>query len=231
MRKTIIIILTLLAASGSSIGTYLWQSQRVGSLQNQHAALERNVSDLQKQYALAMSAAEVSTAGWKKFCDQFLPFCFQYPSEWALTESPLKFTDDNREYASITNPAKTAQISYANPLVKDGGSLSVRIVKVNQITVGNTKVSVIGIIPVSSGVYQPSYIILGGDQALAITPSDKAIILNGSINARFEIGKHDAIFFSGGSTKKITSYDQAKAWFNSIDGKTVAKILESFSVQ
>jgi len=231
MRKIIIVILTMVVSAGAILGVYDWQNKDVKNLEGQQQVLTSKVINLQKHYTSAKDAAEVSMAGWKKFCDQFLPFCFSYPSQWTVLESPLKFPGDDREYATISSPDKTLQINYVNPLIKDGGSGSVHIIKASHITVGDTSLSILGAIPVSSGIYGASYVVFGGDQALSLAPSDKAVLLGGSVNPRFTVGKYDSILLTGYSTQKMTSYAQAKAWFDSVDGKTIAKILESFSMQ
>jgi len=195
----------------------------------QQSSLAQQVKNLQDRYTAAQSAAIITTNSWKKYCDQFWPFCFSYPDGWKLTDSSFDINGDTRTYVSLTSPDKTLGVDYVNPLIKDGGSLSAHIVKVERITVDNTKLAVLGIIPVSSGTFQPSYVVLDGDQALSATPSNDALLLFGSINPRFTIGQYDAILLSGHPTTKITSYAQAQAWFDSIGGKTVLKIIESYS--
>lgn len=229
MRKVLAIIIAIVVAAGATSGVYIWQNKRVDNLNTQQAALRQKVSSLQNQYATAEAAANVSTANWKKYCDQFAPFCFNYPSNWNLTDNPLNLSGDQRDFATITNPGKTIQLDYANPLIKDGGSLSARVVKASSVTIDGTSVALLGIIPVSSVNFQPSYILLGNDQAHNYTPGSDAVLVYGSINPRFTIGKYDAISFYGYPTGKMTSYAQAQAWFESVDGKTVAKILESYA--
>ena len=231
MRKIITVLIAIVIVAGATFGVYEWQNKNTDNLRKQQTTLKQKVSSLQSQYAAAKAAANVSTAGWKKFCDQFAPLCFSYPSQWVVTDSSLKLPGDNREFASVANPGKTIQISYDNPLIKDGGSLSAHIVKASYITINGTKLAILGIIPVSSGVYSPSYITLDTSQALNATPSNKVLLLDGSINPRFTVGQYDAILFTGGPTKKITSYAQAQAWFDSIDGSTTLRVLESLSAQ
>lgn len=231
MRKIIITIIAIIITVGAASGVYVWQHKKVHDLQKQQTVLSQGVSSLQGEYSTAKAAAIISTTGWKQFCDQFSPFCFSYPANWVLHDSPFRMPGDNRDAATVTNPAKTINIDYANPLIKDGGSFSARIVKVNKFSVDGTEVAILGIIPVSSGIYSPMYITLNTDQALSATPSDKTVLVSGSINARFDIGMHDAILFTGGPTTNISSYAQAKAWFDSVDGNTTLKVLESFSAQ
>jgi hypothetical protein len=231
MRKVIIVLIAIIVAAGATFGVYEWQNKKVDNLQEQQTALKQKVSSLQSQYAAAQAADSVSTANWKKYSDPYYPFSFDYPSQWKLTNNSLNVAGDKRAYASLTDPNKTMQVSYTNPLIKDGGSLSARVVKAYHITVDNTKLAVLGIIPVSSGEYQPSYVILGGSQALSITPNNNAVLLYGSINPRFNVGTYDAILFTGGPTKNSTSYAQAQAWFDSVNGNTVLKVLESLSAQ
>jgi hypothetical protein len=231
MRRIIIVLIAIVIVAGGTSGVYEWQIKNTNNLRKQQTALKQKVSSLQSQYAAAKAVANISTSGWKQFCDQFAPLCFSYPSQWVVTDSSLKLPGDNREFASVTNPNKTIQINYDNPLFKDGGSLSVRIIKVSHTTVNGTKLAVLGIIPVSSGVYSPSYIVLDSNQALSVTPSDSTLLLNGSINPRFTVGQYHSILFTGSPTRKITSYAQAQAWFDSIDGNTTLKILESLTSQ
>jgi len=231
MRKVIIVLISIVIVAGATFWVYEWQNKNTANLRKQQTTLKQKVSSLQSQYVEAKAAANVSTSGWKKFCDHFAPLCFSYPSQWVVTDSSLKLPGDNREFASVTDANKTIQISYDNPLIKDGGSLSVRIVKVSYITVDGTRLAVLGIIPVSSGVYSPSYIILDGSQALNATPNNSALLLNGSINPRFTVGQYNSILFTGGPARKITSYAQAQAWFDSTDGNTTLKVLESLTSQ
>ncbi len=229
MRKVLAIIIPIVVAAGATSGVYIWQSKRVDNLNTQQVTLKRKVSNLQNQYAAVAAAANVPTANWKKYCDQFTPFCFNYPGNWNLTDNPLNLSGDQRDFATITNPSKTIQLNYANPLIKDGGSLSARVVKASTVTIDGTSVALLGIIPVSSVNYQPSYMLLSNDQAQSYTPGSDAVLVYGSINPRFTIGKYDAISFYGYPTTKITSFAQAQSWFDSVNGKTVAQILESYT--
>jgi hypothetical protein len=230
MKKGILLIIAVIVlCPAGSVGVYEWQNANISSLQTKHSALVQRVSRLKQQYASTTAAANISTTTWKRYCDQFTPFCFNYPNNWTLTDNPLNLSGDQRDFATITNPSKTIQLSYANPLIKDGGSLSARIVKASHVTIDGTAVALLGIVPVSSVTFQPSYMLLGSDQALGYTPGNNALLVYGSINPRFDVGKYQAISFYGYPTTKITSYAQAQAWFNSIDGKTVAKILESYA--
>ncbi len=229
MKKGIfLLIFTIILTCAGSVGTYEWQQAKVNNLQTKHTDLVQQVSRLKQNYASAVASGNISTATWKKYCDQFTPFCFNYPSNWDLADNPLNLSGDQRDFATITNPSKTIQLSYANPLIKDGGSLSARVVKASHVTIDGTSVALLGIIPVSSVTFQPSYMLLGNDQALGYTPGNNALLVYGSINPRFDVGQYQAISFYGYPTTKITSYAQAQAWFDSIDGKTVAKILESY---
>jgi hypothetical protein len=232
MRRMIITsTLAVVFIVGSGLGMYIWQNHRIAALVQQRSSLTQQVQSLNSQYTAAQTAANISTSSWKKFCDQFAPLCFSYPSTWTLTASPLVLPGDDREFATLTDPKKTIQVNYDNPLIKDGGSLSARIVKANHMTVSGTKLAVLGIIPVSSGTFQPTYVVLDSDQALSATPGNDALLLFGSINPRFTVGKYDAILLNGYPLTKITSYAQAQAWFDSIDGKTVLKVIESYSGQ
>lgn len=229
MKRILISTFSLIVIAGAGVGTYIWQNQRMATLTRQHTADVQRVNQLQSQYAAATAAAVVHTNTWKQFCDQFTPFCFMYPNQWIPADNSLNLPNDKRESVTVTNPTKTLRIVYINPLIKDGGSLSARIITTNNMTVNNVRLAILGIIPVSSGVYQPSYIVLNTDQALNAKPGNDALLLNGSINPRFTVGQYDAISLIGYPTTKITSMAQAKAWFDSIDGKTVLKIIESYA--
>jgi hypothetical protein len=230
MKKTGIVASALVAVIvGTLVGVYFWQNRTLTSLARQHALLKQQVETLQSQYIAAQVAADISTSSWKTYCDQFTPFCFNYPGSWTLTDGSLNLPGDQRDFVSLVNPDKAVHITYANPLVKDGGSLSARIVKADYITVDTVKVAVLGIIPVSSGIYQPGYIMLNNQWAIDNKPGNDAVLVSGSINPRFDIGAYHAIQLYGYPTAKMTSFAQAAAWFDSIDGKTVAKILESYA--
>ncbi len=221
---TIFISLVVIAVAVS--GVYVWQNHNVKYLKQQNVSLGQKVKDLQGQYNNAETAINISTSTWKKYCDSLSSVCMNYPSQWILTGGLAdSYPMVN---ATLKNPGKTLQINYTDPMVKDGGGLSVHIVSLNNLTIGNSKITVVGSIPVSSVNFEPTYFVLN-ESFVPQNATPGKISLIYAINPTFSAGSYpaDSISMSGGPTTKITSLAQAQAWFNSINGKTMLKIMKS----
>lgn len=232
MRKTIVIPLSIVvAALVVACGLYIWQNGQAGSLEGGKLALQKQVDDLEVQYAAAQAAGTIKTDSWKQYCDPFIDFCFKYPADWTLNESANDFGGgDKRAWATLTNVGKTVWIMYDSPLIKDGGLGSAHIVEVSDKDVAGSKLKIIGLYPVSSGGYSPRYDILSSSQFTdGLIPGKIGFQV---FNARFDVGKHDSIRLSGSySGTPFTASGQAEAWFSSIEGKTVKAVLASFSAK
>lgn len=232
MRKTLIIPVTIVVIAIALVsGLYVQQNSTANSAKHEQKALQKQVADLQAQYAVAQAAGTIKMDSWKQYCDPFIGFCFKYPGDWTLNEATSDFGGgDKRAGATLTNPGKTVWIMYDSPLNKDGGLGSAHIVEVSDKDVAGSKLKIIGLYPVSSGGYSPGYDILNSGQLTdGLVPGKIGFRV---YNARFDVGKHDAIRLSGSySGTPFATSGQAKAWFNSIEGKTVKAVLASFGAK
>jgi len=94
------------------------------------------------------------------------------------------------------------------------------------LNVNQTKLKIVGSYPVASGTYPPEYYILNPSDFTDRLVPDKIGL--GIINPRFDIENHDSIMLRGQYIgRALTTQAQAKAWFESVEGKTVLKILQS----
>jgi hypothetical protein len=230
MKKVVLAICIVILGIAGGATLYISQKHQSDSLLAQKTVLQNQLTVAQAKYDSIKQAGKIKTDSWKQYCDSFAPFCLKYPSDWKLEANPLYFTDDQRMYATITNPGKTVTVSYVNPLVKDGSYGSAHIVNVSEMTVGNQKLKLIGSYPVSSGTYSPHYIVVNQNSLAGGTPG---AIGHDQSSSLFGVGKYTDISLSGyySGSNKITSQAQAEAWFSSIDGKTVQAIFESFNTK
>jgi hypothetical protein len=230
MKKILLpALISLILTAIAVYGIFVWRNTAVRNSQNQHSSLQQSVNKLQTELADAKAASNISTANWKEYCDSLSKVCMSYPSDWTLQGGqPDSYPMIN---ATLTSASKSMKINYIDPMVKDGDAMSMHIVSLNNMTVGSSKVTIVGAIPVSSGSYTPVYYVLdSSDITSSMTPGKVALIF--AANPFFTEGTPplNSITMTG-SPKSFTSYAQAQAWFNSIDGKTMLNVFESLSKQ
>ncbi len=232
MRKTVTlgsVIIIFIAIAGSGF-VYMQQDKQYKALMQQKASVGTELQKLRTQYASAQAASKISTDSWKKYCSPKSPVCFSYPAAWTLEGGEVG--ESGYVSAVVTDPEKTTTISFADPLIKDGGTQSAHIVSVSDITIASQKIKLVGSYPVASGDYEPSYIALA-DAGLAqkLTAGKLGLAI---VNGRFDISGqypnvHLSAFYSGKSV--LITKGQADAWFESTDGRTARKIMESLSAR
>lgn len=227
MKKILPALISLIVAAGAVYGVYAWGSSAVTSDNKQHALLEQTVTKLQTQLAASKTAQNISTSGWKQYCDSLSKICMSYPNDWSLQGGqPSNYPMIG---ATLTSVSKSMKISYIDPMIKDGDDLSMHIISFTNMTIGSSKVTIVGAIPVSSGKYTPTYYIINtSDVTSNMVPGKVALIF--AANPFFTAGSAplNSITMTGSPTA-FHSYAQAQAWFSSVDGKTMLKIFESLT--
>jgi|GEM_PF-3541770 len=219
---------------GVTAGTILYTSQqhKVDTLNRQEKIEARKLAAAQHAYDNVKAASIIHTDGWKQYCDPLSTLCLKYPPGWQAVGNVTDYGGgDKRSGIVITNPDKTATISYANPLVKDGSFDSAHIVDVSNVEVAGQKLQLIGYYPVSSGVYSPNYFYANSGPEHTLVGGAPGSIGRDLTNSIFEVGKYRDIHLNGyySGAQKITSEAQAKAWFQSINGKTTKAVLTSLT--
>lgn len=157
--------------------------------------------------------------GWKNFCDTTLKACFKYPSDW----TPVVGSTN-----AFENSSQTGYASLTGPTIKDGGSENAYIAKVEDTTPPIDGLKVVGFFSEDSKpIYQIHDSSLSFDQLIV-----GSTIKFPSINYRFndKYGNHIGLSVTPNINgyAAITNAEQAKAWFNSDEGKTGLKIAQSF---
>jgi hypothetical protein len=222
----IVIILGLIA------GWYVYYSQhtKVKSLTQSNYNFGKQLSTLTDQLTDAQAAGNVSTYGWKTYCDAHGIFCFKYPPSWTIS------TDYSADVeiggATITNPSKTLSVDYLDNYIKDGFAENFIFHNGKALKIGNNNLGVFGGYYVESVEHIPFYAVLNiGSGINGASPSDKA-------GENIFIGSPAGFDYSGGvynstigqfivSGQGYGTTQQANAWFNSIAGKTAYQIINS----
>ncbi len=237
MRKShvLLIVTLLIVIFGVIAGWYLFQRQhnQVESLTNKNATLGTQLSSLRTQISAAKAAGNVTTSGWKTYCDPHGIFCFKYPSGWAVDSSYSSVVHIGG--AILTNPSKTLTVYYLDNYIKDGFAENFIVHSIKALNVGNNNLAVLGGYYVQTVEYTPQYeVVTIGDGVSSSALSDKA---GNNIFAPLPAGFN----YSGGvytdtigqfyvlPNKTFSTVQQADAWYDSIDGKTAWKIMESLS--
>ncbi len=162
-------------------------------------------------------------AGWKQYCDDKAGLCFKYPANWKLQES-------SGTYVGIISPDAKARVNYLPNYVRDGGIRDVTPVKlVNSSNL--TGYSIAGTYSVYLDKPNVVYDIVKGTvekNGYKIGQSTKSLD-----SPRFDYGGVTYKFFGtpvkdANSSADFANETEAKAWFDSADGKTVLLILQSF---
>lgn len=205
---------------------YFAQNGQLEPAQQKHEALIKEIAVLEKQLQLAKAASVIKTDNWAQYCDELNGFCFRYPSSWNIDES----TDEQFGYASatVTDPTGLVSVRYANPLIKDGGPGSAHLVVVDTFMVAGKKLKVIGGYPVASGDFNPMYEVVDVPILPEAAPGKLSAYI---INAVFDVGDSKSVALSATANHRLPASEQAKAWFQSTEGKTVLAIVKSLSVK
>ncbi len=157
--------------------------------------------------------------GWQTYCDSTVKACIKYPSDWVASQ-----------YGGLENPACTEYASLTGPTSKDRGSSPAYIVSIDDLSTPVSDLKILGTVVDNKpgySIYNASYISqnnihVGGTQEIA------------SANYRFTGKTGDAGLVGtpcANGYAAITTSDQAKAWFNSTEGKTVLKVVQSLYYQ
>ena len=227
MRKVGRLVVVLgLVVSLMGAGGLVWQRRQLSSLNQQQHNLQQAADGLQARLAALRATDTVNTATWKRACDPQAKLCFKYPAIWKL--QGMTADKWGNVSGSVTNPAGTATVAYRAPLVKDGSYGSAHIVSLTTEQVAGTKLSIVGLYPVASGMYEPQLVVVNSG---AITGPVGQVGFD-IINPRFDIGAYHAVSLTGSYTgQTLPSEAAAQAWLQSVDGKTVAAILASYGPQ
>jgi hypothetical protein len=158
--------------------------------------------------------------GWKTTCDDIVRACYKHPADWA--------TDQYN--TGLENPAHTEYVSLSGSTVKDGGSGSAYIASIVDLSTPIADLKIVGTVienQPSYAIYNTSY--LSANNVKVGNTQDISYI-----NHRFSGKTGDASFDgtpSSGGYASIKTLDQAKAWFNTTEARTVLKVIQSFYYQ
>lgn len=156
-------------------------------------------------------------ANWKSQCDDKAGLCFKYPSDWKVEEA----TDT---YISVVSPGTTARVAYQPNYERDGGIREVTPVKLVNST-NFTGYSVAGTYSVYLDKPNVVYDLVKGtveENGFKVGQATKSLD-----NPRFDYNGATYKVF-GTPTADFANETEAKAWFDSADGKTVLLIMQSF---
>ncbi len=156
-------------------------------------------------------------ANWKSQCDDKAGLCFKYPSDWKVEEA-------SDTYISVVSPSITARVAYQSNYVRDGGIREVAPVKLVNST------------------YFKGYSVAGTYSVYLDKPDVVYDLVKGTVEENgFKVGQatkslDNPRFDYNGSTYKVfgtptadfANETEAKAWFDSADGKAVLLIMQSF---
>jgi prepilin-type N-terminal cleavage/methylation domain-containing protein len=163
-------------------------------------------------------------ADWKSYCDDKAGLCFKYPADWKMEES-------SDTYVSVVSPTETARIAYQSNYERDGGIRNVTPIKlVNSSNFAGY--SVAGTYSVYLDKPNVVYDLVEGtveDNGFKVGQATKSLD-----NPRFDYNGITYKVFGTPLKNATTGADfanetEAKAWFDSADGKIVALILQSFA--
>lgn len=225
MRRNFIVIVILVFLLSLGAGVIVWSEKRLSALNADSISLQHKQNEAKKRLNIAENEASINTATWTKYCDTVTGFCFSYPSDWKFEDFTIKYPDYILTHVGVTNPEQTVQIEYHDPLTKDGGTKSEHVVDKATIKVADEALILIGSYPVASGIYKPEYYLTMGEYSTNATPGQLHV---GSINPIFNIGGYSSLSLYMRKSPELTSEAQAKAWFESVQGKTVKTIMSSF---
>lgn len=209
----IVLVLVLVAIAAISVLVY----QRYRTTSKPTGAI--NSSQAANQQKNKTTPQPDPYKGWKTYCDSTVKACIKYPSDWVASQ-----------YGGLENPACTEYVSLTGPTSKDGGEGSAYIASIDNFSTPLSDLKILGMVingyPTYS-VYNATYISenniqVGTTQTVAY------------INHRFTGKTGDAGLVGTPCAKgseKITTSNQARAWFDSSEGKAVLKVVQSLYYQ
>ncbi len=156
-------------------------------------------------------------ANWKNQCDDKAGLCFKFPSDWKVEEV-------SDTYISVVSPNTTSRVAYQPNYVRDGGIREVTPVKLVNST-NFTGYSVAGTYSVYLDKPNVVYDLVEGtveQNGFKVGQATKSLD-----NPRFDYNGVTYKVF-GTPTADFANEAEAKAWFDSTDGKTVLLIMQSF---
>ncbi len=203
---------------------YAIQHMRLQKPEKNVSQLHSQVSTLTSNLAALRAKANVSTDGWKTYCDPVDLYCFKYPSDWKIDQSSEKASfGATISSATVTSPKDTVEVKYGNYDVRDAGLVSSHIVSVDNLSNTSLAAKVVGEYFITSVGYQPFFVAADANDTSSLAPGKLMLWTN---NER--IAGQDQLIASS-TDKSLTTPSQASAWFNSVDAKTALAIMKSLS--
>jgi outer membrane murein-binding lipoprotein Lpp len=238
VRSSLLIAATVIAlivlSSGAILFEYKSQHAQVNTLAAKNDALDSKINALNKQLQDAKVAGNVSTSGWKTFCDPHDIFCFQYPPNWNFTPSysPQSCRGSGIESVTATNPTKTVSLNYSDYRCNDDAPSNFFVHSVDSLPFGNGALALVGGYYITSVRHVPMYTIANpgtkaGDLMLTTKQGDIANIAAAPVFLYNQQGFYDLNIYG----PSFLTTQQADAWFGSIEGKTAYQIAHSLYIK
>lgn len=170
-------------------------------------------------------------AGWKTYTDTQHHYSFRYPADWGLDSASAQTT--------LLNPAKTVQITYANPFVHDNGLATFTPSYIGKLTSANEDLTVVGGYNYSpnnglAGDYTTTYHVVDSSllTSYPLTVGSATQFYNnpGFTNKNPGSSQGPAVFFARAAIT-VNSAADAQSWLGGTDGQTSLKILQSLTYQ
>jgi hypothetical protein len=236
---TVTIAVLVLAVVGCGLGIYYWEHGKLTNLEKQEAGLNAQLASVKQQEATLQADRTISTNGWKSFCDTNNKYCFQYPSDWKVTNSGNDRIDATTSIAGFhaTNASGNINLQYQSHYFKDGIGVTFHVVSIDDLGDPNLGLKVVGGYFVSEN-RQPFYVVV--DNTLIQYFGDPLKVGQDTIWAntpRFEVKdsrglSQDAIYFDANAyNQTFPSTQSADAWFHSVNGLTSLSIMKSLHKQ
>ncbi|HSX45349.1 MAG TPA: hypothetical protein VLF39_04585 [Candidatus Saccharimonadales bacterium] len=193
------------------VGWYVWKSQKDTT---------KTLNDTNQGVGQTAKTTNSFYNGWKMTCDSNVKACYKHPTDWVA----------DQYNTGLENPAQTEYVSLTGPTIKDGGSGSAYIVSIDDLNPAIVDLKILGTIVDNRpnySIYNASYISSNNIKVGATQDIDYT-------NHRFTGKTGEAGFDATPDSKgyaSIKTLDQAKAWFNSDEAKTVLKVIQSFKYQ
>jgi hypothetical protein len=230
-RKGVVsILLVLLLIIGGTIGVYLYTNQhnKVQTLASQTNNLNSQLATLKSKLVSAESATNISTVGWKSYCDPYQSdFCFKYPSNWTLTDG----SDSQFKYASatLTNPSNTLTMTYDNPYIKDDFPANFIAYSASSLSVSKNNLTLLGGYYVEAVEHTPVYAIT--NTSISSVKQGANITVLAVPVFQYNNNSNTAEITISPTNQNFTTTQLAKAWFDSVNGKTALAVMKSIYSQ